>query len=150
MHLMERFWSKVDIKSDNECWPWTAAVRNKKEGYGAFWYHGRHHPAQRIALFLSTGVLETILEVCHKCDNPGCCNPSHLFTGTHKENNDDKVAKKRHAFGERCGTSLLTEKQVLEIRDLKGEMTQVKIGEIYGVRGDTVCDIQRRKSWRHI
>lgn len=149
--LGTRFWSKVDIRGEDNCWTWTASVRKEKEGYGAFWYKGRHHPAPRIALFLNTGELgDKIRQVCHHCDNPSCCNPKHLFFGTNQENNADKVKKQRHAFGEKTGASSLTDNDVIEIRALAGHMKQTEIAPLYGVTNYTISDIHRRKTWRHV
>ncbi|WP_225783601.1 HNH endonuclease [Xenophilus sp. Marseille-Q4582] len=60
------------------------------------------------------------MAVCHRCDNPACCNPSHLFVATHKQNNDDKVAKRRQAAGEKHGGAKLTAAAVSEIRSYRG------------------------------
>lgn len=112
----ERFWKKVDIRGANECWPWIAAVRNHRDGYGAFWLDGRHQPANRVALLFSGVDVPYGMVACHRCDNPGCCNPAHIFVGTRKDNNDDKLAKKRQAAGSSHGMSKLTQQQVDEIR----------------------------------
>jgi hypothetical protein len=117
--LEQRFWSKVERLGPDECWPWKASVRNKKEGYGAFWLEGRHQPSNRVALVLSGVEVPEGMVACHRCDNPRCCNPAHLFVGTPKQNNDDKVAKRRHAHGERHGCAKLTDEQVAEIRSLR-------------------------------
>ena len=117
--LSERFWSKVDVRSEDECWPWTASVRRKDEGYGAFWMNGRHHPANRVALQLSGVDIPEDMVACHKCDNPRCCNPKHLFVGTPLENNDDKVLKGRHSRGSSHGMAKLTDEQIAEIRSHK-------------------------------
>lgn len=114
-----RFWRKVKIMGEDECWPWMAAERKPGEGYGAFWLEGRHHPSNRMALIFSGVEIPEGMVACHSCDNPGCCNPSHLFVGTPIENNNDKVLKKRHSFGETHGKSKLTHKQVCEIRSHK-------------------------------
>ena len=118
--LYERFWSKVVVGGSDECWFWQAGVRRKDEGYGAFWLDGRHQPAHRVAWMLTHGSApQKGIVVCHRCDQPRCCNPVHLFLGTPKQNNDDKVKKRRHVFGERVNTAKLTEDQVVEIRAAK-------------------------------
>lgn len=75
-NLLHRFWSKVDIREENECWPWTAAKTGN--GYGNF-KAGRYLniPSHRIAYWFSSGVYPDKLLVRHKCDNPVCCNPAH-------------------------------------------------------------------------
>lgn len=70
-----RFWSKVDIRGDDECWPWLGAVSNE---YGAFGYEGRSHRHQRIAFILSGGELPDGYNVDHTCMNTMCANPAHL------------------------------------------------------------------------
>lgn len=153
--LHERFWSKVDKRSQDECWPWKACVRRKDEGYGAFFYCGTHHPSSRVAWILTSGDIGPKIEVCHTCDNPGCCNPKHLFLGTRKDNNDDKVSKKRHVFGERVNTAKLTEPEVLEIKHLKISGRRVppgykeEIASRFGIKRGTVTDIWNR-TWKHL
>lgn len=152
--LAERFWSKVSVLGENDCWPWLAAVRNKKEGYGAFWLNGKHQPSARVALILS-GRFEDGKQALHRCDNPSCCNPSHLFLGTHQDNNTDKVIKKRHAFGSKNGFSKLTEEQVVFIkqnvpRDGKEHPGLRKsLADKYGVSVSCITDVITR-GWRHV
>ena len=92
----ERFWSKVDRRDPGECWPWTAALRGPdvRRGYGAFWFRGRHVAASRMAWALTHGDPGDGI-VCHTCDNPRCCNPGHLYLGTHLDNARDRASRKR-------------------------------------------------------
>lgn len=86
--------------------------------------------------------------VCHKCDNPACINPEHLFLGTRKDNMDDMVNKNRQIKGKDCHCSKLTEQQVLEIfRDVR---TQKIISAEYRVSERTVWKIRNRISWKYI
>lgn len=153
--VSERFWSKVDVRGEDECWPWKAAERKKGDGYGAFWLDGRHQPAGRVALELSGTNVPEGMHVCHKCDNPPCCNPKHLFVGTHQENNQDKVRKGRHAHGERNGNAKLTSAQVAEIRSYRPPgVKRVKPGvpqmlaERYGITRQYVSEIFKG-SWKN-
>ena len=152
----ERFWQKVDKKGPDECWPWTAAVRNPKEGYGAFWLDGRHQPANRVALLFSGVDVPSGMVACHRCDNPGCCNPAHLFPGTPKANNDDKVAKRRHAAGDSHGMAKLTQQQVAEIRAHRPPGVKrlapgipERLAERYGVTKQYISELFKRNWGRH-
>ena len=121
--MPDRFWQKIAIAGPDDCWLWQGAVRNSKPGrdYGAFWLDGRHQPAHRVALELSGVTTPAGMQVCHRCDTPRCCNPSHLFVGTNQDNVDDKVRKDRHAAGGRNGVSKLTAQDVARIRAMKAD-----------------------------
>jgi len=151
--IADRFWRKVDKRGPEDCWPWIACARKPTEGYGAFWFDGRHHPAPKIAWYLTFGNLPA-LQTLHRCDNPTCCNPSHLFLGTNVENNADKVAKRRHVFGSRQVKAKLTETDALEIKRLKpaGRAPygfRTELAARFGVKPGTITDIWIR-SWKHI
>ena len=90
---LERFWSKVDRRSDDECWPWLGATDGR---YGQFWFDRRKVKANRFAIAVDKGVwLGSDQLACHHCDNPICVNPSHLFIGSMSDNIRDAVAKER-------------------------------------------------------
>jgi hypothetical protein len=99
---------------------------------------------------LATGKQPGPLCVLHKCDNPGCCNPAHLFLGTHADNAADRDAKGRSAShsGEDNGKAKLTERQVLKIR--VSNEGGVALAIKYGVTRYTISNIRLRKTWKHI
>ncbi len=147
--LPERFWSKVDRRTPDECWPWKAAVRRADEGYGAFWLEGRHQPANRVAWILTNGPLSDGLVVCHSCDNPRCCNPKHLFPGTPLENDADRVAKRRHVFGAKAHNAVLNDDLVRQLRAREREVGITATAREFGINRHTVFDACRRR-WQHV
>lgn len=86
--------NRRSIDPDTECHNWTGA--KNKSGYGVVVVRGKHIQAHRLAMALHTGSDPGDMLVLHRCDNPSCVNPAHLFLGTHGDNALDAVAKKRH------------------------------------------------------
>lgn len=155
----QRFWEKVDVCDDDECWEWTAA--KARMGYGNFALrHGVLIPAHRLSWILAHGMIPEGLWVLHRCDNPPCVNPAHLFVGTRQDNLDDMVAKRRHwahkgesiTKGERNGRAKLTDAQVREIRDryAAGGVSQPQLGREFGVTHAIIGNVVRRESWVHV
>lgn len=147
------FWAKVDVRGPDDCWEWQGRVEG---GYGRF------GPtlcgtmlAHRIAWTLMYGPPGALC-VCHRCDNPVCLNPGHLWLGTRTENNADCVAKGRLHKGSinvgQCNPSAkLTEADVRAIRTMADNgITQAMISDQFGVSFQQVSRIVRRKRWRHV
>jgi hypothetical protein len=98
-----RFWAKVN-KTDG-CWGWTGA--SDCRGYGSIRIGGRYEPqvgAHRLSWVIHRGEISEGLFVLHRCDNPNCVRPDHLFLGTHQDNMNDMAEKKRAASGETHGS----------------------------------------------
>lgn len=141
-----RFWSKVDVRGKNECWPWLASKNG--DGYGEFKFDGRIHGTHRVAHVLFTGENIDGKVVRHACDNPGCCNPYHTSTGAHVDNVRDRVTRGRSANGEVNGRAVLLEHQVISIKS--DPRSNRELGAIYGVHQDTIRAIRNGKTWRHL
>lgn len=153
--LEDKFWEKVR-RIDNDCWEWQAG--RSKKGYGNFYIslgHSRdkHCLAHRMAWILTYGEIPDGLQVLHKCDNPPCVNPNHLFLGTNDDNVQDKIQKGRMITlrGEESPSSKLTEKEVRQIRRLRNSgFSYAELGRNFNVDISTARYICIRKLWKHI
>ena len=154
--LAERFWSKVDKRGDDECWEWKA--NKDRYGYGILSVHCRTNRAHRLAYALATDAnVPAGMCVLHTCDNPRCCNPRHLFLGTHSENMADRNRKNRQAKGDaihalrgvRHPLARLTDSAVEFIRKSRGSMLQKDLAKMFGVSRNLICMVQRGTCWKH-
>lgn len=147
-----QFWSRVEVDRDDKvCWPWRGS--RHPSGYGSFAYAKGKHLAHRMAYHLAKGVDPGALKVCHTCDNPPCCNPAHLFLGTHADNMQDMIAKGRRTLsdqvGENNGAAKLTNADVEKIRaQIAERRTNVAIAREFGVTHHMVSKIRRGRAWR--
>ena len=150
--------------SEEGCWEWQG-FRNA-QGYGEY----RHKKAHRVSWELANGQIPDGLYVCHKCDNPSCVRPDHLFLGTAKDNVHDMITKGRAHFigsdgrepsgfvgknkGEQHRSAKLTESQVITIRSRFVSRCPINgaaaLAAEYGVGQDSIRRIVRRDKWRHI
>ena len=149
---MDFFWSRVAKAGNNDCWEWIGG--KTEDGYGKFKLNKKNWTSHRYAWFLTNGEIPKGMYVLHSCDNKPCVNPKHLRAGTAQDNMDDKALRGRsvNVYGEAVGTSKLTEKEVLEIRDLGTNkvMNYLQIANAYGVKRRCICQIVNRKAWKHI
>lgn len=159
--VASRFWSHVDILSDNECWNWK--FYTNKSGYGRYRIGNKFYYSNRIAWFLSNKSDPSSLLVCHSCDNPKCCNPKHLFLGTHLDNMNDSVNKGRRSVlpnnpfssnavsGEKNPQSKLTAQDVASIRNMyKLGYRQVYISRKFNITQSNVSRIVKRETWTDV
>jgi hypothetical protein len=149
LSVKDRFWTKVKIGSKTDCWPWKMI---KNDRYGMFrFYNRRLIASHRVAYELVFGPIPDGLHVCHKCDFRPCCNPDHLFLGTAKDNLGDAMKKGRMSIGERHGNAKLTDFKVRTILALlKQGVPQSKLARRFAVSQSVICDINRRRAWKHI
>lgn len=143
---LANFLAKVDERGPNECWHWKASRDNG--GRGQFAIRGQSpHRAHRIAWIIANGPIPDGLCVCHKCDNPPCCNPAHLFLGTQIENIADMHMKGRNSVVGHFPPKL-TQEQVKQIRGLYPSISMRQIGRKYGVCAAAVCRIVHGTRWK--
>lgn len=173
--FLDRFWKRVAKGAPEACWPWTAS--RTRAGYGqlqARRYSSQPLTAHRVAWEVATGTAPGNLHVLHRCDNPACVNPEHLFLGTQRDNNEDRNRKQRTASGENNGAvtkplqnpfvrdggsglrreahpmAKLTEEEVATIRrSYTGGRGQLKeLGLRFRISSTHVLRIVRGKNWR--
>lgn len=150
MSLEARFWAKV--KKSDGCWEWTAM---KRGGYGRITRDGKSNgmlTAHRLSWELAHGAIPVGLFVLHKCDNPPCVRPDHLFLGTQYDNVQDRVAKGREGdrSGEKNGRAKLSHGQVAQIRQLHTEGKSYReLALVYGVHYGHIGQIVHGKCWRN-
>jgi len=142
--------SYIEI-NDNDCWVWKKS--KQKQGYGVITYKRKVQLAHRVSFKIFNGYLPDDLYVCHKCDNPSCCNPDHLFLGTNSDNIKDAFSKGRvyRPKGEDHYYSKLKESDVVEIRELaKKNVDKQKIADKFKISLSHADNVIRRRSWKHV
>jgi hypothetical protein len=149
--LVSRFLAKVDVKSANECWPWRG-LKNKW-GYGQIGIGQEMVTATHVALTIAGQARPGSLFALHHCDNPACCNPSHLYWGSQIQNVADRQKRGRcGARGASPGASnhqaKLNDELVREIRSSPLGVTA--LARKYGVSNGTIGKIVRFKTWTHV
>lgn len=146
----QRFQRYVTEGDLDACWEWKGS--RSKSGYG-------HNPglsevrAHRMSWVLYKGPIPEGMNVLHKCDNPPCCNPNHLFLGTPKTNAEDRDNKNRGVVprGEQCHTAILTEEKVAHILLISSQgLSNQEIALLYGVRTKVIRRVVRCETWKHV
>lgn len=155
------FKSKISLPDENGCMNWRGFTM--KSGYGRVNFNGKKILAHRLIWILTHGDIPNseghhrTLSVCHKCDNTICCNPEHLFIGTHRQNMQDMSMKGRSnkrppmLKGEEIGGSKLTAKSVIEIRRLRAlGVTTISLAKQFDVNPSVISRAANGKTWKHI
>jgi hypothetical protein len=143
------------VNEETGCWEWNRA-RNPA-GYGHKGINGKVVNAHRYVYEMYNGKLAEGKVVCHKCDQPPCVNPDHLFEGTTKDNNNDARRKGRGYVltkysGEENGNAILTNNTVISMRNeyLNSDLTHAEIAKKYGVSSSVASNVLGRNSWKHL
>ena len=142
------FWAKASV-SESGCWEWNGSVT--QSGYGLYAaMPGVVVRAHRLAYAIANGKFDESLFVCHRCDNPKCVNPDHLFLGTASDNMQDMIAKGREnrLRGEDNPTSKLTSDDVVNIFFSDGK--NIEIADKYNIAPSLVSLIRHKKVWSHV
>lgn len=138
-------------QGDN-CWEWK--LRLNEDGYGQMKVARKTLLAHRISYAIHYGHCPKGLLVCHRCDNPKCVNPEHLFLGTARSNHTDAVTKgrMRWAHGEKARHAKLTVEQVQRIEEVyrAGELTQRAVADMFGVTQSRISAIVRGDTWKAV
>jgi hypothetical protein len=147
--IEDRFWASCPKGAPDSCWEWKG--HRQPKGYGSIHQSHKVHMAHRIAYEIHFGPIPDNTQVLHKCDNPPCCNPNHLFLGSIADNMTDKTAKQRQARGENIGKAKFTESDIREMRRLYDTgVKQVDIAKLFGLSQGHVTRIVNRKAWTHV
>ncbi len=145
-----KFWKFVNKKGNDECWEW--AGRYCTRGYGVLSIKSADRLAHRISYRIAYGHLPTEMLVCHRCDNPKCVRPDHLFLGTSLDNVRDAINKGRACLlGEESAASKIKTSDVLKIRQMaKDGIPCAVIAKSFPINDSQVLNIFHRRSWPHI
>lgn len=157
--LIVRFWRHVQRGGPDDCWPWD---NPGKRGYGYIGTGGREGHflrAHRVAWELANGPIPDGLYVLHDCDNPACCNPTHLHLGTQADNIREAIERGRMVppttlRGSQSPNAKLTEADVREIRRVHAETpvvaTYVLLAKRFDVSFGCINKVISRCSWKHV
>lgn len=140
--VIKRFWAKVDKRGPDDCWNWTAGKYER--GYGCFWNGIEYIRAHRFSWEIHKGRIPEEELVCHRCDNPSCVNPAHLFLGSHIDNMMDSVHKGRQR------DQKLTMKEAREVRRLHAtyQYTQTRLGKMFDISHQGVSRIINNHTYK--
>lgn len=148
--LEDAFWAHVKKGNEGQCWDWQGHIPAGR-GYGVLNYNRKFYRVHRLSWEIHNGPIPDGLFVCHTCDRRRCVNISHLWLGTHEDNQNDKIEKGRTPKGQDAGPSKLLEADVREMKRLFHQGAKRKdIAAIFGVPYYTLCDILNGRTWSHI
>lgn len=150
--VVRRFWQYVHAGSPKECWLWRGSIA-KRGGYGQLNDRGKLLKSHRLSYELNHGPIPIGSLICHRCNNPPCCNPGHLYAGTPKQNWDDTIAAGTRfvpngARGERHHDARLDPAKVRFIRSSPAK--GVELARQFGVSKSTITAIRKGRTWKNL
>lgn len=148
-----RFWSKVNVLGENDCWEWKLSL--DPDGYGRFRLNGKKRGSHRVSYANAFGEIPYGKIICHSCNNPPCVNPNHLYAGTQKDNTRDSIDAGTlwfsKAYGEKCPNAKLSNKDVYIIRDMLNKGISVKeISKKYNITDGAIYSIKNKTRWKKV
>ena len=148
--IRERFFKYVNKEKD--CWIWTAS--KNWQGYGKIGVNYKDYRAHRLSWIIHHGHIPKGKLVLHRCDNPSCVNPNHLYIGNYKDNSNDCSVRgrRRVLVGEETGNSKLTNRIVSKIRNMNifNLSDQEKVAKRYKIGRSTIRDVIFGRTWKHL
>ncbi len=148
MTTEERIESNIQKDFESNCWNWLG--HKNRGGYGNITVNKKILRVHRVYYELKNGIIPKGMCVCHHCDNRGCCNPEHLFLGTHQANMTDMNTKKRGNQG-KIRNHKLSEEDVIKIRiKLQEGVSGYEIAENFNVKKSTIYAIKYNVTWKHV
>lgn len=140
--VIRDFWQRVNVAGPDDCWEWQGA--QTKRGYGVCCIDGRNTTAHRIAYAATHNEDIKGLDVCHRCDNPKCCNPRHLFKGSRSVNMQDMASKGRHGFSKQTTWEMVRD---IRSKHRSGQYLIKELAQMFDKHIVTIQHIIYNKSW---
>ena len=140
---LQRFMNFISPEPNSGCWLWDSAYIEDR--YGVMWLDGGNKYAHRVSYILHRGEIPQGMFVCHKCDNPACVNPDHLFLGTARANTLDCVRK-----GRKAGQTLSVEAVAQIKRRLQLGEPRAAIARQFGTTLKIIGSIAQGAKWKHV
>lgn len=140
-----KYWSKVDIKSKDDCWEWLAGIN--ADGYGNFYCDYKTYSASRLSWIFTNGPIPEGKLCLHKCDNRKCVNPNHLYIGTHSDNNSDREWRNPGTSGRQSSIGASGIRTVQKL--FKQGYSQKSISECFGLSTGQIHRLCRGTSGKH-
>lgn len=147
LNAWQRMWSRIIIV-DSGCWEWCGAT--DRDGYGKLRYRGEIS-AHRSAWTMCYGKIPESKWILHKCDNPRCCNPLHLFLGDSTDNVMDMVSKGRNSHGDSHACAILNSGDIVQIKRLAMQgIKQSSMASLFKVHPSTINHVIHHRTWNHL